>query len=158
MTGIYYCTAMSERLKGGPVANIDSLSDVERCTGSLIAHGHVPPATLKEQQGHGLAWDRYVLAGIHILESSFSECSFEAADFRGSTWLDCTFENCNFRDSDWSGVSFHGCTFTGCVLTDIRCAGAEVSHSTFVGCDPWVPAGEADSYRNRYVATGGATT
>lgn len=121
------CTAMDRRLAKGPVMPVLCAADIEPETGTLIAHGHLPAATLRDQVVEKVDWRGHSLGGLHFLKCRFALVDFTSADLRGASFVDCTFEECRFDDADIAGCTLHACALNRCSALGARWTGAEVS-------------------------------
>lgn len=142
-----FCQRMSDRLATGkPVREVSTPIDIEPTTGTMIVHGLLRSATLRQQAVTEAEWSGYALFGLHFIECAFVGCDLRSADMRGASFVGCSFADCRFDDSDMAGSYVHGSSFIRCNFTGARLTGAEFSRSKIVESIGWPSC--PDSYRN----------
>jgi uncharacterized protein YjbI with pentapeptide repeats len=140
------CEEMATRITQGPPTEVTSPANIEKTTGTMIAHGVIAPARLYDVSITEAAWRGFCLFGLHFVHCHFDNCDLSSSDLRGVSFVDCQFDGCRFDDADMAGSYVHSSTFDGCSFVGARLVGAEVSRSEMRQCRGWPDS--PDAYRN----------
>lgn len=92
---------------------------------------------IQDEQLESLVIASQILAGSHILLSTyeqvvFSDCVFYACSFQGVSFKNCVFENCNFEFSH-----FKNCHFENCSFNNSTWKASSSTKSTYLDCSFW---------------------